>query len=300
MSEQNLTPAGQIVKGYKATDADMCCREFKFEIGKWYEHDGDLKLCESGFHFCEYPSGPWYYYTNDGTRIFKCEAELVLFSKEPGADLKHVAKKIRLVEEIKIVGDGNTGCRNTGCRNTGDRNTGNLNTGDRNTGNLNTGYRNTGDRNTGDRNTGNWNTGDRNTGNWNTGDGNTGNMNTGNMNTGNRNTGNRNTGNGNTGNRNTGNWNTGDWNTGDRNTGDGNAGNFNSGFFNIGNAPFIVFGKKADRKNFDYSLARKLSEKLSSDLNFDPTPFLEIPGATKNKIKKLHAEHIRLRKEKKI
>ena len=127
-----MTPEGVIIKGYKATDQEMRCRGFKFEIGKWYEYDGELSLCKSGFHFCEYPSGPWAYY-NDA-RIFKCEAELVLMSVSPGADLKHVAKKIRLVEEILIGGD-----RNTGDQNTGDRNTGNRNTGDGCQGNFHSG-----------------------------------------------------------------------------------------------------------------------------------------------------------------
>ncbi len=264
MKENELTPAGKIITGYKATDENMCCRGFQFELGKWYEHDGELSLCNSGFHFCEYQSGPLCYYIEKGTRLFKCEAEFVLLSKCPGADLKHVAKKIRLLDEIKLTGD-----------------------------------RNTGDMNAGDRNTGDWNTGDRNTGDMNAGNMNTGNMNTGNRNTGNRNTGTGNTGNGNTGNGNTGNGNTGNMNTGNMNTGDGNAGNYNSGFFNIKDAPFIVFGVKADRKVFDYNLANELAEKLSYDDEFDTTPYLSIPGATKKKIKRLHAEHIRLRKRKK-
>jgi len=112
-----LTPAGMIVTGYKVTDEKMCCRGFQFELGKWYEHDGDLSLCESGFHFCEYPSGPWTYY--DSGRLFTCEAEFVLKSTDPGADQKHVARRIRLTKEITIVGNRNTGDSNTGGRNTG-------------------------------------------------------------------------------------------------------------------------------------------------------------------------------------
>ena len=53
------------------------------------------------------------------------------------------------------------------------------------------------------------------------------------------------------------------------------------------------------RKVFDYNLANELAEKLSYDDEFDTTPYLSIPGATKKKIKRLHAEHIRLRKRKK-
>jgi len=181
---KELTPKGKIITGYKATDENMCCRGFQYELGKWYEHNERLEMCVSGFHFCEYPSGPWSFYPEG--RLFKCEAEYVLMSEGPGADLKHVAKRIRLVEEIKVGGDGNTGDRNTGHWNTGNGNTGQWNTGDRNTGhwntgNGNTGHWNTGYGNTGDRNTGDRNTGDRNTGHWNTGNGNCGDYHSGSL-----------------------------------------------------------------------------------------------------------------------
>ncbi|MFA5385603.1 MAG: hypothetical protein WC364_13290, partial [Eubacteriales bacterium] len=161
------------LKGYKATNADMTCHGFKFEIGKWYKHKGKLKLCESGFHFCIYQSGPRSYYNEVGTRLFAVEARDAIEEYTPGADLKIVCREIRFISEIKIDGYGNTGDRNTGYGNTGDRNTG-----DGNTGRWNTSDGNTGDGNTGDRNTGDRNTGYGNTGRWNTSDGNTGDGNT--------------------------------------------------------------------------------------------------------------------------
>jgi hypothetical protein len=167
--------------GYKATDANMMCRGFKFELGKWFKHDGALKLCESGFHFCVHPSGPWAFYSAPGTRIFKVEGREAHVEYEPGSELKVVCREIRFIEEIKIGGD-----RNTGDGNTGHSNTGECNTGRRNTGNCNTGDRNIGNGNTGDWNTGNGNTGHKNTGDWNIGDGNTGDGNTGHWNTTNR------------------------------------------------------------------------------------------------------------------
>ncbi len=136
-----------------------------------------------------------------------------------------------------------------------------------------TGNRNTGDRNTGDRNTGDWNTGDWNTGYWNTGY----------WNTGNRNTGDRNTG---------------YWNTGNRNTGIGNCGHYHSGNFNIGEAPFTMFGKKANRCDVDYHLTSRLAEELTKDDPIDPTPYLSLPNATKAGIKRLHKAHIEARTKK--
>ena len=167
-----------IVTGFKATDHNMQCRGYQFTPGEWHECEGELELCGNGFHFCKHPSGPWAYYSDPGTRIWKVEADGVLADgKAPGADYKLVARRIRLVEEVLF--DGNC-------------NTGNCNTGNCNTGNCNTGHGNTGNCNTDNCNTGNCNTGNRNTGH-----GNTGNCNTGNFNTGDRNTGDRNTGNGN-------------------------------------------------------------------------------------------------------
>ena len=135
--------------GYKATDQDMKCQGFQYELGKWYKHEGDVKLCNSGFHFCVHPSGPWAYYNDTGTRVFKIEAKDAYEEYTPGADLKIVCREIRLTEELHPTGYGNTGYGNTGYGNTGDRNTGDGNTGYGNTGYGNTGYGNTGYGNTG-------------------------------------------------------------------------------------------------------------------------------------------------------
>ncbi|MFI3298746.1 MAG: hypothetical protein R3Y49_02970 [Rikenellaceae bacterium] len=41
-------------EGFKAFNADMTCRDFKYNIGETYEQ-GDAKLCNHGFHFCKFP-----------------------------------------------------------------------------------------------------------------------------------------------------------------------------------------------------------------------------------------------------
>jgi len=282
-----------LMTGYKATDKDMKCRGFQFELGKWFEHEGELVECQSGFHFCEQPSGPWAYYQDPGTRVFKVECEGVLEKPfAPGADAKRVCKRIRFVEEINATGNCNTGNRNTGNRNTGDWNTGNWNTGDsntgdRNTGDSNTGYRNTGTRNTGNRNTGNWNTG-----NWNTGDSNTGTRNTGDSNTGNRNTGNSNTGDRNTGN----------WNTGDSNTGNWNATDRSNGFFCIHepNVCSFDFQTELTYEQFLESFPESfdLGSELHQPFEIDFAKYARIPGITPEKLKELHRKHLAAKESK--
>ena len=145
------------MKAFKGFDKNFQCRGFQFEVGKWFEHEGELVECQSGFHFCEQPSGVWYYYNGPRTRVWEIEAEEVLEkSPEPGADFKRVARRIKFVREIT------PGCKEgelQDARNTGEYNTGEYNTGEYNTGNRNTGGGNTGDRNTGYGNATNYSSG---------------------------------------------------------------------------------------------------------------------------------------------
>ena len=53
------------MKGYKVFDKNWKCKEFQFEIGKTYVHEGKLKLCESGFHFCKKLNDCFNYYDFD-------------------------------------------------------------------------------------------------------------------------------------------------------------------------------------------------------------------------------------------
>ena len=202
--ERGITMA--TIKGYKVFDPDWTCRGFKYKVGETFTHNGNIKICGAGFHFCQKASDCFNYYKFDSNnKVAEVEAIGLVETRED----KSVTDKIRIVREIEwqelltIVNEG------IDC--------------------------------TGLCNTGNWNTGD-----WNTGNCNMGNRNTGKCNTGNYNTGNKNTGNCNTGNKNTGNWNTGDWNTGDWNTGDWNSTNYSTGFLNSVESPIYIFNKPTD------------------------------------------------------
>jgi len=261
------------IKGWKVFNNDMTCKDFQYEVGKTYKQEGEILMCEKGFHFHENIKDLWNYYNFSETNKV-CE---VIAKDVVTGDDKSVCKIITIVRlmtwtEVLKKGNGdnnsNTGWNNTGDRNTGDSNTGysntgNRNTGDSNTGNRNTGYSNTGDSNTGNRNTGYSNTGYSNTGNRNTGDSNTGNRNTGDRNTGYSNTGNRNTGDRNTGDRNTGDSNTGNRNTGNRNTGDRNTGNFNSCDYSSG-----IFNSKEQKTSLFNGAAFVLMSEFIKTINY--------------------------------
>ena len=87
--------------GYKGFDKDLKCRDFQFEVGKEYEHEGKVKLCESGFHFCENPQGVFGHYSpGNGSRFAVVEADEV--SDESESDSKRVAKKLKIKSEISV------------------------------------------------------------------------------------------------------------------------------------------------------------------------------------------------------
>ena len=164
---------------YKGTDKDMKCRGFQFDLGKEYVEE-EAKLCDKGFHGCEYPLDVFAHYAPADSRFFVADLNGVT-DEEAEDDSKRVGTKIKLRAEIGIAGivkaaveyikekaessKTQTGDRsaatNTGncsaATNTGDRSAA-TNTGDRSAA-TNTGYCSAA------TNTGNWsaatNTGDR-------------------------------------------------------------------------------------------------------------------------------------------
>jgi hypothetical protein len=249
------------VKGYKAFNKDLTCRDFQYEFGKDFKYDGEIGLCSSGFHFCKSLGDVYSYYAYNPETTVVCEIEAFgdVIDEEDGN--KSVTNGIRLIrmlnpeEASNNNGLNNIGHSNTGDSNTGDWNTGHSNTGHSNTGHSNTGHRNTGHSNTGHSNTGHRNTGDRNTGDWNTGDWNTGHSNTGHSNTGDSNTGDSNTG---------------DWNTGDWNTGDWNTGSFNT----ITPHDILVFNKQCNRETWNMA-------KIAGCLYFNVNEWVDYSDMTK-------------------
>ena len=87
--------------GYKGFSKDWKCRDFQYEVGKEYEYDGDIKLCDKGFHFCENPHDVLKYYSaGEGHKFAVVEASEV--SEEREKDSKRVAKRLKIKAEISV------------------------------------------------------------------------------------------------------------------------------------------------------------------------------------------------------
>lgn len=173
------------MKGYKVFNSDWTCRGFQYKVGETYKYEGEISICETGFHFCKKLVDCFNYYTFDPeNKVAIIEATGEIIEKSDCSNNKCVTNEIKIIKELswhEVLDMVNTGEGNTGIKNTGSYNTGNSNTGDYNTGDYNTG-----DWNTGDWNTGNWNSGNYNSGHCNSGNYNKGNYNIGDCNLGNK------------------------------------------------------------------------------------------------------------------
>lgn len=98
----NVLPEGRIV-AYKAFNRDMTCIGFQYEEGKTYEMDGEIKLCECGFHACLNPFDVLnYYYGRLGKDIVIHEVYLEGVSNKRAADSKVVCRKITIGRRLTL------------------------------------------------------------------------------------------------------------------------------------------------------------------------------------------------------
>ena len=172
------------MKGYKAFLPNMMTQhgdDTVYEVEKTYTVEGEVKICENGYHFCKKCVDVYDYYSKP-CRI--CEVNVTGAVQTQGN--KSVGRKLKILRELtadEISSLCNSGDCNSGNCNSGNRNSGNRNSGYWNSGNWNSGNCNSGNRNSGNRNSGNCNSGDCNSGNYNSGDWNSGDCNSGYCNT---------------------------------------------------------------------------------------------------------------------
>ncbi|MEG1299910.1 MAG: hypothetical protein RSC93_04345 [Erysipelotrichaceae bacterium] len=90
------------MKGYKATDENMRCRGFQYEIGKTYRIKGELEFDRNGFHFCKRLIAIEYYYDLLASRVFEVEAigEVKSDGLSASDELNLCTDEIRFVREL--------------------------------------------------------------------------------------------------------------------------------------------------------------------------------------------------------
>ncbi|AHF74190.1 c-type lectin precursor family member (2D393) / c-type lectin precursor family member (2D393) [Candidatus Sodalis pierantonius str. SOPE] len=88
------------ITAYKGFNADLTCRDYQFEIGKTYHHDGAVKVCDSGFHACEYPLDVFSYYEPANHRFAEVEVSGDIVHEEEGNKL--ASSIITIKEELSL------------------------------------------------------------------------------------------------------------------------------------------------------------------------------------------------------
>ena len=86
---------------FKGFDADLKCRGFQYELGKTYEHVGDVRTCRSGFHACEHPLDVFGYYPPATSRFARVSLDGEM-AREEGGDSKIAAARITIEAEIGL------------------------------------------------------------------------------------------------------------------------------------------------------------------------------------------------------
>ena len=88
--------------GYKGLDKDFKCRGFQFEVGKTYQHDGKIKMCESGFHFCDTPLAVFEFYAPNESRFALVEAQGDILQDKD--DHKFCTSTLKILKELSLDG----------------------------------------------------------------------------------------------------------------------------------------------------------------------------------------------------
>ena len=113
------------MKGYKAFLSDMTTKHGDntvYEVGKTYTVEGEVKICENGYHFCKKCVDVYDYYSKP-CRI--CEVNVTGAVQTQGN--KSVGRKLKILREL--TADEISSLCNSGNRNSGDWNSGNWNSG---------------------------------------------------------------------------------------------------------------------------------------------------------------------------
>ena len=89
------------ITSYKGFDKNMKCRGFKYEVGKEYEMDGEIKCCNRGFHACKSPIEVWDYYDMLNSRFAEVEQSGKIDEEEKST--KVCSSHIKIKAELKLA-----------------------------------------------------------------------------------------------------------------------------------------------------------------------------------------------------
>lgn len=88
------------MKAYKIFEWDWTCKGFQYEVGKEYTFNGELKICQGGFHACLKLKDCFKYYKAVAWNKL-AEVEILGEYKTHDEDSKIVTNKIKIVREIQ-------------------------------------------------------------------------------------------------------------------------------------------------------------------------------------------------------
>ena len=89
---------------YKGFDENLCCRGYKFEVGKEYKQEGEIVCCENGFHACTNPFDVLNHYAANGKNRFCVVEQSGVIKSEGNLGTNQASSKIKIKEEIGISG----------------------------------------------------------------------------------------------------------------------------------------------------------------------------------------------------
>ena len=87
------------MKAYKVFNPDWTCIGFQYKVGEVYEHDGNIRLCWSGFHACTKLIDCFSYYRFD-------PANKVATVEILGQHFESLSNSKIVTDKIKIINEG--------------------------------------------------------------------------------------------------------------------------------------------------------------------------------------------------
>lgn len=94
--------------GYKVFNPNWTCKGFKYEVGKTYTMNKEIKCCHKGFHFCKELKDCFYYYTfNYNNKFAIVEANDKIISDDEEIFCTNnitIVKELSFTEVCRILG----------------------------------------------------------------------------------------------------------------------------------------------------------------------------------------------------